>query len=336
MAVLVPGVLFGDPLLSRAQQREKAGDREAATQLYGSWLSLNPGAPGSLKVFVAYFRLEQDSAKLLAKGDAFVSASRGIPGTGEQIVRVAQLFELSGRMEQSRDFYLRAFEEGGGTEALISAFLLSLEMGDTASLPAIIDKLRERNRSSASLLDAVGRLRSGGDSAARADLLSSVDSSGDPDLSLKGLWVLYEVARNSGDAMAEAKARAGLVARFPGSPEAAIAASFAGTDAGKKAPGVLLFPGPDVFAGASKAQPAGASVARYAVQAGSFQVQENADYLAADLKKKGFAAVVRHETALGKDMFRVFAATGLEAEQARALQAKLADAGFSGFLVTEK
>ncbi len=72
------------------------------------------------------------------------------------------------------------------------------------------------------------------------------------------------------------------------------------------------------------------------MQAGSFKVKENADDLIAELTRRGFSPVLRQETLQGKDHYRVFAATGLDAEQARATIARLKQLGFSGFVVSEK
>ena len=75
--------------------------------------------------------------------------------------------------------------------------------------------------------------------------------------------------------------------------------------------------------------------ARFAVQAGSFLVRENADYLAADLARKGFAPLVRDEQRDGKQLFRVLAGSGLERGPAEELIQKLVKAGFDGFLISE-
>ena len=72
------------------------------------------------------------------------------------------------------------------------------------------------------------------------------------------------------------------------------------------------------------------------VQAGAFQVRENADYLVTDLLKKGFHPSVREESIQGVVHYRVFAGTAMAAEQARDLLSRLIQSGFSGFLVAEK
>src|SRR5208283_230535 len=57
---LVSVSLTADPLITRAQQREKAGDTEGAAHLYAAWLQANAGASGAARVFSRYFRLEND------------------------------------------------------------------------------------------------------------------------------------------------------------------------------------------------------------------------------------------------------------------------------------
>jgi cell division septation protein DedD len=77
------------------------------------------------------------------------------------------------------------------------------------------------------------------------------------------------------------------------------------------------------------------AVKTFAVQAGSFQVRENADELVKDLARAGFAAIVREGSAQGRSVFRVFAATGLDRESAAVLLERLRSAGYSGFTVAE-
>ena len=74
----------------------------------------------------------------------------------------------------------------------------------------------------------------------------------------------------------------------------------------------------------------------FAVQAGSFQMKENADDLVLELGKRGFSASVLHDQAQGRDRWRVFAGTGLEQDAAEAVRLKLSAAGFTGFLVRDK
>jgi cell division protein FtsN len=73
-----------------------------------------------------------------------------------------------------------------------------------------------------------------------------------------------------------------------------------------------------------------------AVQAGAFQVRENATDLVADLTQRGFHPSVREEAIQGVVHFRVFAGTGMDGDQAKELLSRLLQAGFSGFVVVEK
>ncbi len=93
------------------------------------------------------------------------------------------------------------------------------------------------------------------------------------------------------------------------------------------------------------------------VQAGSFQMKENADDLISELTKKGFSPTLRIDAlegsapgaqgsasgtqgsasgSQGKSLYRVFAGTGLAVDEARALLDKLHEAGFSGFLLNDQ
>ena len=139
--------------------------------------------------------------------------------------------------------------------------------------------------------------------------------------------------------MAEARKR--MSSDFPQSPETALAASGASAERGGAS--VVALPRPDLPAGgalpASAApQPAAPqpAAARMAVQAGAFQVRENADDLVTNLLKTGFKPSVREESIQGVVHYRVFAGTAMDADQANQLLSKLVQAGFSGFLVVDK
>jgi cell division septation protein DedD len=72
------------------------------------------------------------------------------------------------------------------------------------------------------------------------------------------------------------------------------------------------------------------------VQAGSFQMKENADDLIAELTRKGFSPTLRTETRQGKSLYRVVAGSGLSVEDARVLLDRLHQAGFSGYLLSDQ
>lgn len=332
--LLASATLQADPLIARAQQREKAGDAEGAARLYAAWVQNNSGAPGSVRVFSSYFRLENDYLVLRDVSLKFLVTGRHLPGAGEQFTAIARLLELGGMTEEARDAYLSACEEGAPDTALVSAFLLSLEMHDTDAMSKSLVGRKTRGGAVETLLGVLAAMDAGDTDAAHSALLSIADSSGDPNISLKALWVMYAMARAADDMKGQADARARLSTGYPGAPESTLASSPQKTN-------VILFPSPEVFSTKQSANPAPAApqtaqAARLSVQAGSFQVKENADDLSAELSKRGFSSVERLETIQGKEHYRVLAGSGLDMDQARALMSKLLQAGFSGILVTEK
>jgi hypothetical protein len=355
----------------------------AAAQLYGSWLEANPRAEDSPRVFSRYFSLEEDFPTLMDASVKFLASARGLPGAAPQFALIARLLELSGRREPARDAYLAAYGEGAGDAALVSACLLSLQMDDRETLAKSLPQLKGRGSATGALLDSLAALQAGDDSGGQEKILSLAETTGDPDLQLKSLWILYAAATGRGDEKSAADLRARLHERFPDSPESVIAARATAVT-GKS---VFLAPTPDSFTrplgqaghdsrdsgpadtapAAAPVAPAGVPVAPAgapgaagapaepgvsqgplaaaptppaaqgtSVQAGSFQMKENAEDLVAELTRRGFSPVMRQESIQGKNHFRVFAATGLDGEQARSVIARLKQLGFSGFAVSEK
>jgi cell division septation protein DedD len=355
--------LTADPLIPRAQQREKAGDTEGAARLYAAWLQANSGAPGAARVFSRYFRMEHDFLALRDASLRLLATGHGMPGAADQFAAIARLFEIGGMTGEARDAYLGAYSEGAGDSSLVSAFLLSLQMHDTDAMAKCLAALESRGGAAGPLLRALSDIQAGHGESAGAALARLADSSGDPDVALKARWVMYARAKAAEDQKGQADARARLSADFPGAPEAALVSPL-------RTATVVLFPSPDIFVTADSpaesppapkaAEPAGPPAtsqaapaqttapaqtapapqttepAAVSVQAGSFQVRENAEDLSAELSKRGFSPIQKMETIQGRDYYRVFAGVGLDAAQARALLAKLLHQGFSGILVTEK
>ncbi len=367
-----------------------------AAELYAAWLVANPGASGSARVFAAYFDAEQDFRRLSELSSWFLDAAKGLPGAAEQFLRIARLFDIAARTEDAANAYLKAFDEGAPASALLSSFLLSLEMNDLAGMQKSLTQLTGKGGSAELLLGALARLQSGDDASAQATLAGLASQTGEPDLALKAMWIIYERSAARGDDTGQAAVGSRLATRFPAAPEAAlvsppsiapdqqqvvampspwpdlysleqtqpvtqkqsgasgpttpVAAPVAppGNELAPVAPAVaapVAPPGnepapvaPPIAAPAgSTGQPAAQpTVATYSVQAGAFQMKENADDLVGELTRHGFVPVVLHETAQGKDRYRVLAATGLNGDDARAVLQKLEQLGYSGYLVAEK
>jgi cell division septation protein DedD len=368
------GAIGADALLQRAADSERSGNLDGAASALAEWLSANPGAAESAGVFDSYLRVEQDFPKLLQTAAGFLKTGRGVPGAAAQFERIARLFDLSGRIEEARDAYLAANAEGAPDSTLVSAFLLSLGMNDAQSMSAALERLKGRSPSSEILLQALSDLRVGDRAAARRALLGLAEQTGNPDLALKSLWVLYQDAQGAGETAGQSDARAKLGRRFASAPETLLAAGAPGpgSPAGRQV--VLPAPAPDAISAGTPAaaapaplpkapeaspavagqpQPsspgpstpaaqapsgptAAAAAVRYSVQAGSFQMKENADDLLLELGKRGFSATVLHDLSQGWDRWRVFAGSGLERDAAEAVRTKLSAAGFTGFLIQDK
>lgn len=295
-----------------------------------------------------------------------------------QFLRIARLLDVSARSEEAARAYLAAYREGGPPSALLSAFLLSLEMNDMPGMETALTQLNGKGGAAELLLRALRALQAGDDASAQATLVGLAAQTGEPDLALKAMWILYQRSVARSDDAGQAAARLRLSTRFPDSPETALAVG-APVSAGHSEVVLSPTPVPDLFslqaapppasegtqpplsapaapvsaapapvpapaqpaaaapaASASPALPAPAAVQLYSVQVGAFQMQENADNLVNELKQHGIAATVIHETAQGRDRYRVMAATGQNADEARAMLQKLGKLGYSGFIVADK
>jgi cell division protein FtsN len=183
-------------------------------------------------------------------------------------------------------------------------------------------------------------LGSGNLASAGEKLAEAARSASDPRLGLAALWALLEWARLSGDPAALEAASAEITARYPGSPEQALAA---GTAAPVPRPGQFVSaekgpaPAPAVPGVGSLPRTEGPAEGggRFGVQAGSFKVRENADELAADLSRKGFVPAVRVDTKEGKSLYKVLAGSGLDRAAALEVLARLSGAGYAGLLISE-
>ena len=71
----------------------------------------------------------------------------------------------------------------------------------------------------------------------------------------------------------------------------------------------------------------------WAVQIGSFSSQENAENLAADLRRQGFAAFLSQHSGSSGPLHRVRVGPQRDREEAEAMAARLNSAGHSGQVV---
>jgi cell division septation protein DedD len=354
-----------DPALREARLDLMAADREGAASMYAAWLDANPGSPAAPIVFNRYFDTEQNLSALLEHGARFLRTARTGASLSEAFARIARLFEVAGMAEQARDVYLSAYAQGAPVSALESAFLLSLEMNDVQAMQSALADLKDDVSDRAELLKACAAFQKGDNGPAVEILTRITDTGSDQSAILKALWLRYRIAVQSGDPAARQAAVKLLQARFPRSPEYELAApgdvgaapaisgnvtllampgSFLG---GQPAPSPELRPpvqdstglAPEPAAsdaGRTSSNPEQATHKTLSVQAGSFQMKENADDLISELAKSGFAPTLRTDAAQGKLLYRVFVGRGLSAEEAQALLDRLHGTGFSGFLMNDQ
>ena len=226
-------------------------------------------------------------------------------------------------------------------------------MNDAEAMSSCIQKMSGKAQAAELFLRALSDARGADPGAARARLTGLADQTGNPDVALKALWILYEAARSSGDPGAQAVLREKMAARFAAAPETALAVSQSasgpatrGTVIQMPAPGpfdaeaVTTQPVPEAQQGTQPVPQTEQSTQPQAptmsVQAGSFVMKENADDLVSELTRRGFAPVVIHDSAQGKDRYRVIVGTGLAADAAKDILKKLSAAGFRGFLMQDK
>lgn len=309
--------------LEEAARLEAAGNVPGAVAAYRGWLKGNPAAPRTDDAFEGLFRLLTNLTDLLE-----LSA---LPGLGAgSLLSLARLADMAGRYEEARPLYERAWTAGGSPEALIRGLTLSLEMNDGETARGKLEVLRSKDPGWAGLAEGLIEMGSGSFASAGNRLTETARSASDPRLRLAALWALLERARLSGDPAALEAASAEITARYPGSPEEALAA---GSVAPLSRPG--QFASAAVAAPLPRTEGPAEAGARFGVQAGSFKVRENADELAAELARKGFVAAVREDTREGKALYKVLAGSGLGRAAALEVLAKLSGAGYAGLLIFE-
>jgi len=379
--------LGGDPALREARLAELGRDRAGAAGMYAQWLAGHPGAPLASIVLARYIAREQDLPSLVETAARLLRSPGSGTTDGPMLAKIARILEVAGRPEAARDMYLAASAGGAPPSVLESAFLLSLEMNDIGSMSKTLSELKDAGSRRTALLEACLAWQQGDPVPAKDTLQRMSQDSADTETALKALWMLSVIATRAGDGAASRDAQRKLAARFPRSPEYALAAAPAARTGKPGDAKVVLLPAPAAFfaeppgeppvgppadakaptqkttaaqpstpqapvfdlaqpvpppddepqtsASPPAQAPAQTPTTKLSVQAGSFQMKENADDLVRELTRKGFSPVVRAEGTEGKPLYRVLAGSSLSADDAGALLEKLHAAGFSGFVVKD-
>ena len=342
--------------LEEARRAEAGGKRAEALRLYRAWLEEHPRSASVAAVLGEALRLEpspKEAARLLLG-----ALAADPPGRAEILRRDGGLLEVAGRVEEAAALYRSV---PGDPELALRLAALLVGQGEGKEALAVLEPLRppaggaggEAAGAAARVELLRGRALRLEERLPEAEAAFRAAAPASPGAALE-LFLLLEgrLPKSGAD-----EALAVLEARFPGSPEAALArgvregkaasgveravnpadlleaASAGGPTAGAPAPPVTAAPTaappPAVPPAATRAAPAGVLI-----QTGSFTVEENAQYMVRDLQRAGYSARVLKRELGGKSFFRVVVAPegGTDAA-AQALLLKLKNAGFEGFLL---
>jgi cell division septation protein DedD len=254
-----------------------------------------------------------------------------VPGAWPLIAETAEVFELAGLSAEAASLAEEAWNRGGPATLLSRAMRLMLSMGDLDGYEAARD--RTIAVSGLEALAATHDLIIGAIDESRLASERLLAAAADPSARLSAAWNLFAAARSGGTRTGLGQAAARLAELFPGSPETSIAlAASSGT--GSR---VTEMPSPSLFLSAAvPAAPAALTAGTaFSVQAGAFQVRENADELVKDLSRAGFRPSIREGAVQEKTVFRVYAATGLDRASADRLLERLGTAGYAGIIVRD-
>ncbi len=298
--------------------------------------------PVSTSLFIAYenyFRLETDLDSLLRITESLLARTKNTELPAGLAKRIAWMYELSGRTDEARALYEREFFAHGSTEAFDAAVRLLLEMNGKEEAAALLAS--RQGEAGNGVLEGQSALQKGDTASAKMlfkKVLEKPDIAGN---SLRAMFGMYLAARVEGNKKDADEAAAGLAKVFPLSPEAAIVrASSSEADAARTrissaAVPAIYFGGADASTFCPVKPSTVEITPKVSVQAGSFTMRENAEDLSSVLTGRGFSVRVRESEGSGRKLYRVFAASAVSEEEAKAVVLKLQELGFYGFIVPE-
>jgi cell division septation protein DedD len=328
-----------EELLRRAEALASAGESGPAAAAYRAWLRDNAETEGAGRVLLAAVEScseADDALRLLAD---FASKLRDAETREACLQLQADLLQLVGRPEEALAVQLSLPET---PRRLVERGVLYLELGLTAEAEQVLQKARQGAAAgpAARYLLATLYLATGRGEQGEAELRLLADGQPAPAEAPAALLALGEALRARGEEQAAGMVSRELQARFPASPEAALALRAAGVR--RAAVPLRLLPGELASAARlpESEQPAAATAAarptaapKALVQAGSFRDPDNARYLVRDLAARGFSARVME---LGEPrFFRVVVGPEQSLELAQELLLRLKDAGYEGVLLLQ-
>jgi cell division septation protein DedD len=318
-----------EQLLRRTAELAAGGDGEAAVAAYREWLQAGGEEAGYGEVLLRAVGAATELAGALRLLADFTPRVRDPAAREACLERQVELLRLAGRIEEALGVQLSLPETPG---RLVERATLCLELGLTGEAEEALRRIGDAGDAEtpavAQYLLAMVYLATDRAGPAEATLRSLYERYPDAQVVPAALLALGEALRGRGEAKAQVLGE--LKARFPASPEAALAEAAARVRYAA-APLRLLPPG----APAPKAPVPYAGPAKALVQAGSFRDPENAQYLVRDLSARGFEARILEKAVGEARYYRVVIGPAQSPEKAQGLILRLKDAGFEGVLLLE-
>ena len=367
---LTPLILQGVPTLEEAQSLEEQEKAAAALTAYRQWLKANPSSPQYGDVVLHASALEPDPNRLLEFLKSSLDQikkqgeSSGSPAAEiEKItLKIYLLQELLGKIDEawrgyesseviSPQFKLNQaalLVEQGSLERALEvldgiAALVALSVGKegfNANRDIIIRSriLKARILTLQNKIDPAER-------AFRELLALKIES----DYLAEALLALFELLIHEKRRSDGAKVLEELKLKFPRSPEyilaqamwenrmdAAVVFAFSPLRLLNNALGIAYLPDTAPVVEEKRIPLPGRVSSEeplVLVQAGSFQMKENAEYLVSDLQNLGFAARIVDFTLEDKLYYRVVIDPPMAVKEAQNELMRLKDAGFEGYLL---
>ena len=341
-----------DNPLKEIERLKSEGEFDQAIDVLEGWLDGNPGHPEYSEMFDEYFLLNNDIRRL----EKFLDKIMGYPHPDSQRIhllkRKAVMDEMTGRLESAQTSYHGAALLSQGRERglllLDSARLLFEEMYLEDALDEItlvfVSTDNAELLSKAVLLKGYVLMSMGKDTEAEDKFLFLVDYSADTSRDFiipQALAALVYLHR--GEAETAEDYLAVLAEQYPTSPEYAAAMTLLGESPAEE---VSFSFSPDRFFDSfqlfkpdnlEKELPPtktdNETGKRISVQAGSFLDEENAEYMASDLRKLGFNVEIVTHSKNQKPYYRVIINSLDSANDAQLVLRRLQESGFSGFIL---
>lgn len=315
-------------LLDKASAAEKEGALETAVDVYNQWLMENTNSNNYYKILNHMLSIEKDPEKVLKLQKNYENRIKS-KNKSDFYEKMGQLQEMLGFIDEAEKSYKKAWlssaKENFG--CLVSSAILLFTMGemDKAEQEALIvsSNANDTNINVKSLI-LLANIYGATDRSAKAiEQLNMVRKKyNDGNLMPAALALLYQLYKKRKDTVNSKEVFKELKSSFPDSIYYAIINSNNNRN-------IQFLPDPALLLNITIDK----DTENYRIQAGSFNVKENAFYLVKDLKEAGFNAYIEETSIKSKRYFRVIIGPFANFKKAQEVIDNLAKKGFSGFAV---